>query len=145
MGTYHKMYGIFRLGNDPEIRYTPSGLAIANISGASDHSYKKDDEWQKETEWTKMTAFGRTAERIGEALKKGSLIFAEGRLKTDKWEDKEGVTRYSTGMIINKIEFLANFNKSEQQYGATQQPAPQQQQQQAQPSFGGASDDDIPF
>jgi len=94
--TFNKLVGIFRLGKDPEIKYTPAGLAVANFSGASDHSFKKNDEWQKETEWTRMVAFGKTAERIGEQLKKGSLIYVEGRLKTNKWEDKDGNTRYNT-------------------------------------------------
>lgn len=137
--TFNKLVGIFRLGKDPEIRYSPAGLAIANFSGASDHSFKKNEEWQKETEWTRMVAFGKTAERIGEQLMKGSLIYVEGRLKTSSWEDKEGVTRYSTDCIVNVINFLDGYTKKDWDGGGQQRQTPPS------PPPPGAEDDDIPF
>jgi len=140
--TFNKLVGIFRLGKDPEIKYTPAGLAVANFSGASDHSFKKNDEWQKETEWTRMVAFGKTAERIGEQLKKGSLIYVEGRLKTNKWEDKDGNTRYNTDVIVNVINFLSDYTKKEYQDGGQSSgpPANHSNVQKLHPD-----DDDIPF
>jgi single-strand DNA-binding protein len=141
--TFNKLVGIFRLGKDPEIKYSAAGLAVANFSGASDHSFKKGDEWEKETEWTRMVAFGKTAERIGEQLKKGSLIYVEGRLKTNKWEDKDGVTRYNTDVIVNVINFLDGYVKKDYQ-GMGQQSGPAQQS--GPPAQSGPSnDDDIPF
>jgi single-strand DNA-binding protein len=144
--TFNKLVGIFRLGKDPEIKYSAAGLAVANFSGASDHSFKnkKNDEWEKETEWTRMVAFGKTAERIGEQLKKGSLIYVEGRLKTNKWEDKEGVTRYNTDVIVNVINFLSDYVKKDYDGGsAGHQPRPPVTGPPAQ--SGPSNDDDIPF
>jgi single-strand DNA-binding protein len=140
--------GIFRLGKDPEIKYSAAGLAVANFSGASDHSFKnkQSDEWEKETEWTRMVAFGKTAERIGEQLKKGSLIYVEGRLKTNKWEDKDGVTRYNTDVIVNVINFLDGYVKKDYDGGGQRQNNQTQQPQQSQRSAPQSNvDDDIPF
>jgi single-strand DNA-binding protein len=90
-----------------------------------------------------MVAFGKTAERIGEQLKKGSLIYVEGRLKTNKWEDKDGVTRYNTDVIVNVINFLDGYVKKDYQ-GMGQQSGPAQQS--GPPAQSGPSnDDDIPF
>lgn len=139
--TFNKLIGIFRLGKDPEIRYSPAGLAVANFSGASDYSRKVDDEWQKETEWTRMVAFGKTAERIGEQLLKGSLIYVEGRLKTNKWDDKDGVTKYSTDVIVNVINFLGGYTKKSYEGNDAQQgPATPSRVVPLHPE-----DDDIPF
>jgi single-strand DNA-binding protein len=148
--TFNKLVGIFRLGKDPETRYTSAGLAVTNFSGASDHSFKKNEEWQKETEWTRMVAFGKTAERIGEQLKKGSLVYVEGRLKTNKWEDKEGNTRYNTDVVINSINFLTDYTKkdyqpSDQYQGGGQTQTSRPQAPPAGPDVGDGSDDDIPF
>jgi single-strand DNA-binding protein len=145
--TFNKLVGIFRLGKDPEIKYTPAGLAVASFSGASDHSFKKDDKWEKETEWTRMVAFGKSAERIGEQLLKGSLIYVEGRLKTNKWEDKEGVTRYNTDVIVNVINFLDGYTKKEYDGGDSRNaPLPGPPGESDAPlQSAPATDDDIPF
>ena len=140
--TFNKLIGIFRLGKDPEIRYSPAGLAVANFSGASDYSRKVDDEWQKETEWTRMVAFGKTAERIGEQLLKGSLIYVEGRLKTNKWDDKDGVTKYSTDVIVNVINFLDGYTKISYD-GNDDRKAPPATTSKVVPLH--PEDDDIPF
>jgi single-strand DNA-binding protein len=143
--TFNKVTGIFRLGKDPEVRYSAAGMAITTFSGASDHSFKKDDEWQKETEWTRMVTFSKTAERCGEQLKKGALIYVEGRMKTNKWEDKEGVTKYSMDVVVNVINFLDGYIKKDYENGGGQQPTTQKPA----PQMGGnpapGSDDDIPF
>jgi len=139
--TFNKVIGIFRLGKDPEIRYSPAGMAVANFSGASDYSRKVDDEWKKETEWTRMVAFGKTAERIGEQLLKGSLIYVEGRLKTNKWDDKDGVTKYSTDVIVNVINFLDGYTKKSYE-GNDEQQAPATKSKVV-PLY--PEDDDIPF
>ena len=88
---------IGRLGEDPDVRYTKSDTAVANLSVATSERYKdKQGEWQDKTEWHRVVAWGRLAEICQEYLKKGSQVYIEGPLQTRKWEDKEGNTKYTT-------------------------------------------------
>ena len=146
MNTFHKVYGVFCLGQDPEVRYTPSGVAVAEISCASEHSYKKNEEWVKQTEWTRITFFAKTAERIGEYLRKGSYVFIDNaRMQTDKWEDKDGNTRYTTKVIGGTISFLSNWGRDADTGPAGPEHNPQTSQQRSAPATNGPVDDDIPF
>jgi single-strand DNA-binding protein len=147
MNTFNEVTGIFCLGRDPEVRYTPSGVAVASFSGASNYSYfdKKADEWVQETEWTNFTAWAKQAERIGERLQKGSLVYIAGRLKTDQWEDKDGNTRYTTKVIIRKIEFLANYVKAEGGYPRDDDVPGDVRSRQESSAKSSVGDDDIPF
>ena len=99
---------IGNLGNDPDIRYTASGTAIANISLATAESWrdKNSGEQQERTEWHRIVFFGRLAEIVGEYLRKGSQIYVEGRIQTRKWQDKEGNDRYSTEVVANEMQML---------------------------------------
>jgi single-strand DNA-binding protein len=98
-----------RLGRDPETRYTGGGQAVANFSVATDHSYKdKTGERQKKTEWHKIVAWGKLAEIVQQYLKKGSLVYIEGRIETREWQDKEGQKRYSTEIIANEMKMLGS-------------------------------------
>lgn len=99
---------IGNLGNDPDIRYTASGTAIANISLATAESWrdKNTGEQQERTEWHRIVFFGRLAEIVGEYLRKGSQIYVEGRIQTRKWQDKEGNDRYSTEVVANEMQML---------------------------------------
>ncbi|HKK15335.1 MAG TPA: single-stranded DNA-binding protein [Gammaproteobacteria bacterium] len=99
---------IGNLGNDPDIRYTASGAAVANISLATAETWrdKETGEQQERTEWHRVVFFGRLAEIVGEYLKKGSQIYVEGRLQTRKWQDKEGVDRYTTEIVANEMQML---------------------------------------
>ena len=99
---------IGNLGNDPDIRYTASGTAIANISLATAESWrdKNSGEQQERTEWHRIVFFGRLAEVVGEYLRKGSQIYVEGRIQTRKWQDKEGNDRYSTEVVANEMQML---------------------------------------
>jgi single-strand DNA-binding protein len=98
-----------RLGRDPETRFTSGGQAVANFSVATDHAYKdKNGERQKRTEWHKVVAWGKLAEIVQKYLKKGSLIFIEGRIETREWQDKEGQKRYSTEIIANEMRMLGS-------------------------------------
>ena len=99
---------IGNLGNDPDIRYTASGTAIANISLATAESWrdKNTGEQQERTEWHRIVFFGRLAEVVGEYLRKGSQIYVEGRIQTRKWQDKEGNDRYSTEVVANEMQML---------------------------------------
>jgi single-strand DNA-binding protein len=96
-----------RLGRDPETRFTGGGQAVANFSLATDHSYKdRNGERQKKTEWHKIVAWGKLAEIIQKYVKKGSLIYIEGRIETREWQDKEGQKRTSTEIIANEMRML---------------------------------------
>ncbi len=100
---------IGRLGRDPEVRYTPVGVAVASFSVATSEKWrdKQTGEQKEMTEWHNVTAFGRQAEVCGQYLHKGKQVYVEGRLQTDKWE-KEGVTRYSTKIILQRMEMLGS-------------------------------------
>lgn len=96
------------LGRDPEIRYSPSGAAVANVSIATTDAWKDKNtgEQQERTEWHRVVFFGRLAEIVGEYLKKGSQVYVEGRLQTRKWQDKEGNDRFTTEIVANEMQML---------------------------------------
>jgi single-strand DNA-binding protein len=97
MSSLNKAMIIGRLGQDPDVRYTQSNTAVANLSVATSERYKdKQGEWKENTEWHRVVAWGRLAEICQEYLKKGSQVYIEGPIQTRKWEDKEGQTRYTT-------------------------------------------------
>ena len=106
----NKVILIGNLGNDPDIRYTTSGAAVANISLATAESWKDKEtgEQQERTEWHRIVFFGRLAEIVGEYLRKGSQIYVEGRLQTRKWQDKEGNDRYTTEIVANEMQMLGS-------------------------------------
>jgi len=96
-----------RLGNDPEVRYTQSGTAIANFNVATTERWKdKDGQMQEQTEWHKCSAFAKLAEICGEYLHKGSLIYCEGRIQTRSWDDKDGNKKYTTEIILKEMKML---------------------------------------
>ena len=105
---------IGNLGNDPEVRYTPSGSAVASISLATSETWrdKQSGEVQDRTEWHRVVFFNRLAEIIGEYLHKGSKIYIEGSLRTRKWQDKNGVDRYTTEIIANEMHMLDSKSAS---------------------------------
>lgn len=109
MAGVNKVILVGHLGKDPEMRYAASGLAIANFSLATSEN-RKDKEGNKETktEWHRIVAFGKLAEICGEYLNKGKQIYIEGRIQTNKWEDKEGNTRYTTEIIANTMQMLGS-------------------------------------
>lgn len=103
----NKVILVGRLGRDPETRYTGGGQPVANFSIATDFSYKdRNGERQKRTEWHKVVAWRKLAEIVQQYLKKGSLVYIEGRLETREWQDKEGQKRYSTEIIANEMKML---------------------------------------
>ena len=97
-GSVNKVILIGNLGNEPDVRYMPSGTAVANISVATSDSWqdKQTGERQERTEWHKVVFFGRQAEIVKQYLHKGSKVYIEGRLQTDKWQDQQGQERYTT-------------------------------------------------
>ena len=105
----NKVILIGNLGKDPEVRYSGSGVAIANFTLATSRKYKnKDGEQQEETEWHRICAFGRTAEVCGEYLKKGRRVYIEGRLKTREWQDKDNNRRWTTEIGCEQMQMLGS-------------------------------------
>jgi len=151
----NKVILIGNLGNDPDMRYTASGAAVANITIATTESWKDkvSGEKQEKTEWHRVVFFGRLAEIVGEYLRKGSQIYVEGRLQTHKWEDKEGKDRYTTEIVANEMQMLggrsggsANFDSAPK--SATPDTIPEPQTAPAtssSPTPADNFDDDIPF
>jgi single-strand DNA-binding protein len=104
----NKVILIGNLGADPEVRYTPTGSAITNITVATNEAWrdKQSGETQERTEWHRVALFNRLAEVAGEYLRKGSKVYIEGSLRTRKWQDKNGVDRYTTEIIANDMQML---------------------------------------
>lgn len=108
MASVNKVIIIGNLGRDPEVRYTPSGAAVCNVSVATTRNWKSREggERQEETEWHRVVFYDRLAEIAGEYLKKGRPVYVEGRLKTRKWTDKEGKEQYTTEIIAEQMQLL---------------------------------------
>jgi len=103
----NKVILVGRLGRDPETRYTGGGQAVANFSVATDETYKdRNGERQKRTEWHKIVVWGKQAEIAQQYLKKGSLVFIEGRIQSREWQDKEGQKRTSFEIVANNFRML---------------------------------------
>ncbi len=103
----NKVILVGRLGRDPETRYTSGGQAVANFSVATDESYKdRNGERQKRTEWHKIVVWGKQAEIAQQYLKKGSLVFIEGRIQSREWQDKEGQKRTSFEIVATNFRML---------------------------------------
>jgi len=157
----NKVILVGHLGADPEVRYMPNGGAVANVTVATTESWKdkSSGEQQEKTEWHRVVFFARLAEIVGEYLKKGSQMYVEGRLQTRKWQDKNGVDRYTTEIVASEMQMLGGRGgagggaaSSAGSYGGGQsqgQPAAAAAATTAAPAAAGGSyddfDDDIPF
>ena len=158
----NKVIILGRLGKDPETRYMPDGGAIANITVATNTTWKdKSGEKQEATEWHRVAFFGKTAEIAGEYLKKGSQVYIEGKLKTRKWQDKDGQDRYTTEIIADEMQMLGGRQglgggDSSSEYsrpsdsGSSSAPSSAPSRPASNSNKGGAAkfddmDDDIPF
>jgi single-strand DNA-binding protein len=148
----NKVTLIGNLGNDPEVKYGKNGNAIANISLATAESWRDKDsgEQQERTEWHRIVFFGRLAEIVSEYLHKGSQVYVEGRLQTNKWQDKEGNDRYTTQIVANEMQMLGGRGGSTN----NQEPAVEkstdassEQNKQSSPNQSSTDDfdEDIPF
>jgi single-strand DNA-binding protein len=105
----NKVILVGRLGRDPETRYTGGGQAVANFSLATDESYKdRNGERQKRTEWHRITAWGKLAEICQQYLKKGTMVYIEGRIQSREWQDKEGQKRTSYDIVANTMKMLSS-------------------------------------
>ena len=109
MPSLNKVQIIGNLGQDPEVKYGSSGKAFCKLSVATTDKWKdKDGNDQEFTEWHRVAVFGKTAENVGQYLEKGRSVYVEGYLRTHKWEDKEGVERWSTEVMAQRIIFLGS-------------------------------------
>ena len=156
MASVNKVILIGNLGRDPEVRYLPSGDAVANITLATTETWKdKAGEKQEQTEWHRVAMFGKTAEIAGEYLKKGSQVYIEGRLQTRKWTDKEGQERYTTEIRADRMQMLGSRSGGSERMApqADEEAPPRSSAAPAKKAAGAASksggfddlEDDIPF
>ena len=156
----NKVILVGRLGRDPETRYTGGGQAVANFTMATDESYKdKNGERQKRTEWHRITAWGKLAEICQQYLKKGTMVYIEGRIQSREWQDKEGQKRTSYDIVANTMKMLSSRAESAAAAGASRSGGDDMESHAApaDDSYGGGSgaghapsgpeisDEDIPF
>ena len=138
-----------RLGKDPELRYTNTGMAVAKFSVATSESWmnKQTNNREERTEWHNIVVWGKTAENCGEYLKKGRPVYIEGRIQTRSWDDKEGKKRYTTEIVAQNVQFLGDGKGASSSAGdmPTEEVGGMTPAMDAQgaPSF--SADDDIPF
>jgi single-strand DNA-binding protein len=147
----NKVILVGNLGKDPDMKYTASGAAIANITVATSESWndKQTGEKQEKTEWHRVVFFRRLAEIAGEYLRKGSQVYIEGKLQTRKWQDQNGQDRYTTEIVGNEMQMLGSrggesSSPSQGGSGFRTNPPAQQAPAQSKPDNDFA-DDDIPF
>ena len=145
MAGINKVILIGRLGSDPEVRYTPSGVAVANFNIATSEEWKDKDSGEKKerTEWHRIVAWRRLGEICGEYLSKGRQVYVEGRLQTRDWEDRDGNKRYTTEIVATDIQFLGTRDSSEPAIPRGTTPASSANFQGG--PAQGPVDDDIPF
>lgn len=149
MASVNKVLLIGNLGRDPEMRYLPSGEAVANLAIATTDKYKdKAGNPQEITEWHRVAFFGRTAEVCGQYLKKGAPVYVEGSLRTRKYTDKEGVERYVTEIRGDRMQMLGNAPTGQRDPRRPYEENPQPAGDYARASGGSPQpfdDGDIPF
>ncbi len=107
-GTVNKVILLGRMGADPEVRYMPNGTAVANLRLATNDGYKDKTTGQfvENTEWHRVVLFGRLGEIAGEYLRKGGMVYVEGRIRTNKWKDQSGQDRYTTEIVADEMQLL---------------------------------------
>lgn len=143
----NKVIIVGRLGQDPEVRYAPSGAAFANMTVATSEQWrdKQTGEQKEQTEWHRVVLSGKLAEIAGEYLRKGSEVYLEGKLRTRKWTDQSGAEKYTTEVLVGvggTLQMLGGKREGESQQ-KQQNSKPQQPKQSSEPPMD--FDDDIPF
>ncbi len=139
-GTVNKVILIGRLGQDPELKYTPSGAAVVTLSVATNTSYKgQDGNYVENTEWHRVVLWRKQAEAAAQYTKKGHRVYVEGKLTTRSWDDKDGIKRYTTEIQADSIQFLESRADS----SSAPPPPPPSETHVAEPSP--EEGDDLPF
>ncbi len=150
----NKVILVGNLGKDPEMRYMPSGSAVATISIATSMSWKdkQTGEAQERTEWHRVVFFNRLAEIVGEYLKKGAKVYVEGSLRTQKWQDKNGQDRYTTEIVASDMQMLdsrgaggSSMNEFDQSSSSSSSSSSSNTGAPAPATTADNFDDDIPF
>lgn len=146
MASVNRVIVLGNLGRDPEVRYSPSGTAVCSLSVATSRQWKDktSGERQEETEWHRVVFYDRLAEVAGEYLKKGRPVYVEGRLKTRKWTDKDGVDRYSTEVIGESMQLLGGREEGDERPAAAPAQRPGPSKPATKTSFDDM-EDDTPF
>jgi single-strand DNA-binding protein len=141
MASVNKAILVGHLGKDPDMRYLASGEAVANLSIATSETWKdKNGERQEATEWHRVSFFGRQAEVCGEYLKKGAMVYVEGKIQTRKWQDQSGQDRYTTEIRGDRMQMLGGKSSDSTPHSA--KASGDEQQASSTSQF---DDDDIPF
>ena len=149
--TVNKVILLGNVGKDPEIRSTTGGTLVANLSLATSERYKdKGGEWQERTEWHNLVGYARGAEILRDYVKKGSKLYAEGRITTRSWDDKEtGKKAYRTEIVVNEISLLSPAEESNGRPGTNGRDSHSRTNRYSEPADDlgsvGITDDDIPF
>jgi len=146
MASINKVILIGNLGSDPEVRYLPSGAAVANFNIATTEKWTgKDGNPGEKTEWHRIVVFGKQAENCKEYLRKGRQVYIEGRLQTREWQNKEGQKQRTTEVVAQTVQFLGGpgggGGRDRAPTGGTEAEMPHSEE----PSILGGNDDDIPF
>lgn len=151
-GTVNKVILIGRLGADPDIRYTANGMAVAKFNVATNEAVSTGEGgWEDRTEWHRIVAFDKLAERCGTYLNKGKQVYIEGKLRTQQWEDAQGVKRYTTEIVARDIQFLGGVDEQAGQAPGGMRSAGAQASRPARslaedlPPAPNTTDEDIPF
>ncbi|MCY3762688.1 MAG: single-stranded DNA-binding protein [Gemmatimonadetes bacterium] len=153
-GGVNKAILIGNLGSDPEVKYTPSGVPVANVSLATNESWTdRNGERQERTEWHRLVFWRKLAEIVGQYLRKGSKVYVEGRIETRSWDDQNGQKRYATEIVVNDMQMLDSRGEMEgAAAGPPVPPAPPPEAGGGNPGGSGFSpgggtdaDDDLPF
>ena len=155
MASVNKVIVVGNLGKDPETRFLPDGKAVCSFSVATTDKWtdKASGDKKEQTEWHRISAFGRLAEICGEYLKKGSQVYIEGKLRTRKWQDKEGQDRYTTEIVADSMQLLGSKRDSGGDSGAMREPPSEFSRSEASSKPAAKKpagqindmDDDIPF
>ncbi len=140
----NKVILVGRLGRDPELRYTPSGTAVANFSMATDERWSSNGETQSRTEWHNIVVWSKLAEICNQYLTKGRLVFIEGRLQTRDWEDKDGNKRRTTEIVATDMKMLGG-RREDAPVGQTVAAETGSSSESSNDMEVGITDDDIPF
>ena len=147
MASVNKAILIGNLGKDPELRYTPSGQAVASFPLATSERYKdKEGNWQERTDWHNIVVWGRQGETVKEYLKKGRSAYVEGRIQTRSYDDREGNKKWITEIVANRVQFLGGRGESDgagsgQSASESEMPEPAAVSE----PLVNAEDDDLPF
>lgn len=140
----NKVILVGNCGADPELRYTPAGTAVTTVNIATSEKYTdRDGNKQERTEWHRLVFWRQLAEICGKYLHKGKQIYVEGKLQTRKWQDQSGIDRYTTEIIVDKMQMLGRASDGFGNQGSAPAPDQAQPQQDKQPEFN--PDDEIPF